>query len=256
MNEDRTPPPAIRQGPSLQDWLLLVIGAAFVLMGLAVLSKDPTAGLVTIAFFGSCLGVAVINIVRKRRYQSYAALAPAHVSVAGGVPIRPKKSIAVAMSLWLIGLGLIMAVAGARYPLAFRLIGVVLMILGAGMLIAIWKNWVPAGFLQFDPDAFTIGYRRFAVRIPWDNIASVMEGEYHSNPVLLLDVHDAAAITAVPPDALARAMKAIATNRTWAGADFMVMTTQFGLDLPVLSETVLRYAQDQSARVSLQKRIA
>ena len=148
-----------------------------------------------------------------------------------------------------------MAVAGAGYPLAFRLIGVTLTLLGAGMLVAVWKNWVPAGFLQFDPGAFTIGYRRFAVSIPWDNIASVTEGEYHSNPVLLLDVDDTAAITVVPPEALAKAMKAIATNRTWTGADFMVMTTQFGLDLPVLSETVRRYARDQSARAGLQKRL-
>lgn len=256
MDEDRTPPPAFRRGPSLQDWLLLVIGAAFVLMGLAVLPKDPTAGLVTIAFFGSCLGVAVINVVRKRRYRRYAALAPAHVSVAGGVPIRPKKSIAVAMSLWLIGLGLIMAVAGARYPLAFRLIGVALMVLGAGMLVAIWKNWVPVGFLQFDPGALTLGYRGFSVRVPWDNIAAVSEGEYHSNPVLYLDLNDISLISADPPEALPKAMKLIATHRAWGGADLMFMTTQFGLDLPVLSETVLRYAQDQRARAGLQKRLA
>ncbi len=255
MNEERLPPP-LRRGPGPQDWLLFAIGVAFVLMGIVALPKDPMAGIVTIAFFGSCLGMAVITIVRKRRYRSYAALAPAEVSVAGGVPIRPKKAIAVAMSLWLVGLGLVMAVVGARYPLAFRLIGVSLVVLGAGMLFAIWKEWVPAGFLRFDPEAFTIGYRRFAIAIPWDNIASVAEGEYHSNPVLLLDVHDVAAIRVDPPDALAKAMKAISTSRNWTGADFMFMTTQFGLDLPLLTETVLRYARDQSARADLQKRLA
>ena len=40
------------------------------------------------------------------------------------------------------------------------------------------------------------------------------------------------------------------------GADFAIMTTHYGIDLPVLAETVARYVGNAGARAELRPRLS
>ena len=73
----------------------------------------------------------------------------------------------------------------------------------------------------------------------------------NSNPVLLIAIADADSLGIEPRQATGRAMKAIARSRSLMGADFMIMTTHYGIDLPVLADAIARYVNDVSARAEL-----
>ena len=238
--------------PSFQDWLLLAIGIAFVAIGLVILPSNPDTGIVTLAFFGSCLAVFASVIARKLRYRKFVA---SKVDVVGGIPIRPKKALMVVMGLWMLVLGVIMFVYGHSYPFEFRAIAAFVAVVGVVLFVGAALGKWPGGYLQFDPDCLTIAQRRWSARIPWHSIAAVHEAEYHSNPVLLIAVPDLAAIAIEPASATARAFKAIAKMQTYMGAEFAIMSTHYGMDLPVLAAAVTRYASDAAARKELGQRL-
>jgi hypothetical protein len=241
-----------RPRPTFKEWLLLAINIAFVAMGLLILPDERDTGLVTIAFFGSCLAVAAATILRKLRYRRFTA---ERIEVAGGVPIRPSNYLMPLLGAWLAVLGVVLFVFGHDYPLMFRALAVVVAGVGVALLALSFTGRVPGGFLQFDPEGLTIAQRAWGARIAWDNIAAVHEGEFSSNPVLLVTVAERARLDIVPPEAQMRAMRDI--GRTWAimGADFAIMTAHYGIDLPVLAGTIARYAQDAAARADLRPRL-
>ena len=238
--------------PNFHDWMLLAIGIVFVAMGLLILPSKPDAGIVTLAFFGSCLVVFANTILRKLRYRKFTA---SKVDVVGGIPIRPKRAVMIGLGGCFAALGSILVVFGGSYPPAFRAIGGSLAVLGvvlaAGALMGKW----PGGYLQFDPAGLTISQRGWRTQIPWGRITAIVEGEYHSNPVLLLAVDDLASLLVEPPEARVKAYKAIAHSQTWMGAEFAIMTTHYGIDLPVLAATVRRYVTNTAARGELGQRL-
>jgi hypothetical protein len=237
--------------PTFQDWLLLVLNVVFVAAGLLILPSSPDAGIVTLAFFGTCLFVSAGTVLRKFRFRRHAA---AKVDVQGGVPIRPRMGAMLALGGWLTVLGIILVVFGHSYPLLFRILGAGVAIAGGVLTFGVLVGWWPGGFLQFDPHHLTIAQRAWRVRLPWDEIVDVVEAELQSNPVLLIAVADADRLAVDPPQAVGRAMKAIANSRALIGADFMIMTTHYGIDLPVLSDAIARYVNDVSARAELRHR--
>jgi hypothetical protein len=238
--------------PSWQEWLLLAINLIFVVMGLLILPHDRDAGIVTLALFGSCLVSSAATILRKRRFGRFSA---EKVDVIGGVPIRAQAGLMKLLGAWLLILGIILVVFGHDYPQYFRYLSWFVALVGAAVLGGALAGLWPGGYLQFDPDALTIAQRTWRARIPWDEITSVSAGEYQSNPVLLIDVADGARLNIMPPEETARAMKAIAQSQAMMGADFAIMTTHYGIDLPVLGATVARYVQDASARAELRPRL-
>jgi hypothetical protein len=249
---DEIPPPPHSPPPTRQDWLLLAINIVFVAMGLLILPGDRDTGIVTLAFFGSCLAVSAATILRKRRYRRFVA---EKVEVVGGVPIRPKTGVMQLLGAWLLVLGIVLVVFGQHYPLILQYIAVFIAFVGAAVFVAALAGQWPGGYLQFDPEAFTIAQRKWRARIPWDDITFVQEAEYHSNPVLLISVANAAHLDIKPIEASGRAMQKIAQSQAWMGADFAIMTTHYGIDLPVLSATVARYVQDVSVRAELGPRL-
>lgn len=240
-----------RPGPTFKDWLLLSINIVFVAMGLVIVRDDFNVGIVTIAFFGSCLAVAANAVVSKLRFRTFTAT---RVDVVGGVPIRPLRWKMQLLGLWLLGLGVVLVVFGENYPPMFRALAGVIGLAGAALLIATLTRQWPAGFLQFDPDALTIAGRNWRARIPWGRISLVAEGDYHSNPVLFIGVDDITAIDIGSPPGADAALKAMARSRMMMGSEFAIMTSQYGIDLPVLAETVRGYAEDPVARVRLRPR--
>lgn len=247
---------SVRPRPSFQDWLLVAINTAFVAAGIVILPREPAGGIVTLAFFGSCLAVSAATVWRKLRYRRFRA---EHIDVAGGVPIRPSRTFLPLLGGWLAILGVVLFVFGGEVGPIFQAVAVIIAIAGFATLALALSGYAAGGFLQFDPDALTIAQRTWhgtwAARLPWDDIVSVQEGEYQSNPMLLVTVADPAALEIAPAKARGLAMRDIARARAWMGADFAVMTLHYGIALPLLAETVARYVNDAAARAELRPRL-
>jgi hypothetical protein len=238
------------------DWLLVALNTAFVAAGIVILPREPAGGLATLAFFGSCLAVSAGTVWRKLRYRRFAG---ERIDVAGGVPIRPSSTFLPLLGGWLALLGVVLFVFGGEIGLIFQAIAVIIAVTGMTTLVLALTGYATGAFLQFDPDALTIGQLSWQgpwrARIPWDDIVSVREGEYESNPMLLVTVVDPAVLQIVPAKARDRAMRDIARARQWMDADFAVMTSLYGIALPVLAETVARYVNDAAARAELHPRL-
>lgn len=233
--------------PTPTDWLVLAINIAFVATGIIILPSSPDVGIVTLAFFGSCLVVSAGTVLRKFRFRRFASN---QVRVLGGVPIRSKDSRMLILGGWLLVLGVLLVLFGHNYPALFRALSGCVAIVGCVLMAGVLAGWWRS-FLQFDPGHLTIGQRGWLVRVPWDEIVAVQETDMHSNPALFIAVSDPARLIVEPPDAAGRAMKAMARNQSMCGAEFMIMTANFGIDLPVLSEAISRYASTASARSEL-----
>lgn len=239
--------------PTRGDWLLLTVNIVFVAMSLIILPSDFELGITSLTMFGGCLVFSAAIILRKYRFQKFSAET---VRVLGGVPIRPKTTALLVMSFWLLAFGLINIIVGQSHQLPMRVLSVLIAVLGAVLVLGVFAGWWPRGFVQFDPAHFTIGYRNWLVRVPWDEIAAIQESELHSNPVLLIAVGDLTTLVIEPPGASGRAMKGIASTRSMTGTEFMIMTARYGIDLPVFSDAIARYAKDVSARTELHASLA
>lgn len=241
-----------RPVPSFGDWALVAINVAFVVMGLIILPREPATGIVTLAFFGSCLAVSAGTVLRKLRDRRFTA---ERIAVAGGVPIRPSNLYLPLLGAWLAALGVVLTLFGPDYPLLFRVLAGGVAVVGIVVLALSITGRLPGGFLQFDPDALTIAHRTWRARIAWDNIAAVGEGELSSNAVLLLTLADPAQLDIVPAQARNRALRDIGTTQALMGADFMIMPRQYGIALPVLAATIARYVGEPAARAELRPRL-
>jgi hypothetical protein len=242
--------PTTHSRPTVSDWLLLIVGLMFVVAGLIILPRKPDVGIVTLAFFGSCTGVFVATILRKLRYGRFRAK---RAEVIGGVPIYPSRLRAVLLGGWMFVLGVILFVFGSAYPSLFRWLAVFVALVGAGLLFGVFIGRLPAGFMQFDPDALTLGQRGWHARIPWSEIAEIAEGEIHGNPTLFLWLRNIHAVDVQPPSAQVRAEKRMLSSMTWLGAHFAIMASQYGIDLPVLAAAVRCYVADPTARAELDR---
>lgn len=234
------------------DWLLIVINTVFVAAGIIMLPREPTGGILTLAFFGSCLVIAVRVVVGKLRARRFTA---ERIDVAGGVPIRPSRIFLPLLGGWLAVLGVILYVFGGELPLIFRAIAVFIAIVGVAVLVLSLTGVISAGFLQFDPDALTIAQRKWRVRIPWDDIDGVHEGEFASNPLLFLTLSDLGRLEIEPADARGPAMDQIHKTQSDMGADFAINTWHYGIPLPLLSTTIAHYVVNSAARAELRPRL-
>jgi hypothetical protein len=245
-------PRPLRPRPTATEWLLVAINTAFVAAGIVILPREPAGGVVTLAFFGSCLAVSLATVWRKLRYRRFTA---ERIDVAGGVPIRPSRTFLPLLGGWLAILGVVLFWFGGGIGPIFQAIAVIIAVAGIGTLLLALTGFATAGYLQFDPDALTIAQRRWAARIPWDDIVRVQEGEYQSNPMLLITVAAPAELEIVPAKSRDLAMHDIARTGGLMGADFAVMTWHYGIALPVLAETVARYVNDATVRAELRPRL-
>lgn len=235
-------------GPSRYDWATFLISVLFTLMGFLILSSDRNVGIVTIALFGSCAVVLGATVFRKRRHSRFQET---HVEVAGGVPIRESRMRYVALGAWMTVLGLLMWYFGDTYPALFRWLSLAVAAAGVAVLGAIALGRLPSGFLQFDPDGLTVADRTARVAIPWQNVMETGEAELHGNPMLLIVLADMAGIRIDPPDATPRVYKTMAQTQAMYGSHFAIMTSYYGIDLPVLAAAVRRYAGDPGSRAQL-----
>jgi hypothetical protein len=151
----------------------------------------------------------------------------------------------------LLGLGGLLLAYSHSAPALVVLCIVVMIVAGAALMIGVLAGVLPVGFLQFDPEGLTIGHRRDSFILPWDSISAVAPGEFNDNPVLFLSVHELGSIIVHPPDARVRVIARLMSNLRWVGAHVMIMTSQYGIDLPLLVGAVERYVAEPGARQEL-----
>lgn len=243
---DRYPP------PSWQDWGLLGIGVVFCACGLLIFGERPEVGIMTLLLFGGCTVVFARIILRRYRYRRYRASV---AEVQGGVRIPPARTRFVLMALWMIALGVAAHAYARGYGAIFQWLCYGVGVAGAVLLLGVISGRVPAmSFLQFDPAGLTVGYRRWTLMLPWDDIVNVAEAEMSSNPVVLLWLNDAQALQVDPPGKRASAWRMLASKSAWTGADITIMASQYAIDLPLLVDAISRYVREPDSRAALARR--
>ena len=233
------------------DWLVLCISVVFVVTGLFILPSNRDAGIVTVAFFGTCGAVAAATIARKLRFSR---MRPLHAEIAGGIPIRPSRASLFTVGAGFAGLGGILIVFGRSYGTIFWSMSWLTALVGAFLLVALALRWLPVGYIQFDPDGITIGEHRWAFTVPWDRVARIASGEFHDNPVLYIWIDQLESVIVQPPELRPKVIKRLATNARWVGAHVMLMTTQYQLDIPPLMRALERYIAHPASRAELAPR--
>ena len=247
MNEDAQHP-----GPRRGDWALLVVSAVFVAMGLLMLLKKPRAAVVTLAFFGGCLALAIFNVVEKRRFSRYRAT---RVEIAGGVPLRPSRAKTFGVGVSVLAVGGVPLLVDEGMPLHVRACFWLMALAGAALSVLVVLGKAPVGFVQLDPPGITFGHRGYAMLVPWDAIRAIAMGELSHNAALFLHLARPDQVQAIPAHAAARVAKQLSTNLAWNGAHIVLLTSQYGLDLPLVAQALERYVRDPNARSELGRRL-
>jgi hypothetical protein len=231
---------------------MVVIGAAFVMMGVSLLFHAPRVALNTLVFFGGCFAIAVVNVVEKRRFAGYRAT---RVEIAGGVPFRPSRWKTLLVSVWVLAAGVVgITVSDAPPLLATAALGF-MALAGGGFTVLVVLGKVPVGFVRLDPPWLAFGYRGCELRVPWDAIGSIRTGEISSNAALFLVLSRPGDLQTSPPQAPARIARILKRNLDWQGAHLVVLTSNYGLDLPLFAQALERYVRDPESRAELGRRL-
>ena len=236
---------------TFRDWLLAAVSALFTIIGLLMLRTDMNGGLVIITMFGSGFAFSLHTILRKKRFR---LIRPIQATVVGGMPIRPPRKKAIFVALALIAIGLIFTIFGQHLGATFQLISGILIIIGGCVAIAIAAGILPAGFVQFDPEGFTLGGAKWKATVPWSSISNMTEAELHDNPAIFLWVNSAHDIVVEPATYKKKILKQVALSQAWVGADFAIMPSQYNIDAPVFFAALTRYISTPSTRAELQPR--
>ncbi|KUM54827.1 hypothetical protein AR688_16320 [Rheinheimera sp. EpRS3] len=233
---------------TFKDWLFALIGLLFTLSGLLIIQKDFNTGITTLVFFGSCFAVAAHTIIRKLRLQRQSLRT---VTVVGGEPIHASKKRIALLGIGLLAFGSTLMLFQPDDNKIFYGITLLIALTGAVMLVGLFSGRLAKTYIQFDPSGFTFGYPKGKVSIPWEAITDLYRGEIHNNQAIFLSVAQEN-ILVEPASYLAKVNKQMASSRKWTGADFVIMTSTYGIDAPVLMAAIERYITQPEARVELQ----
>lgn len=244
-----TPSPSSLHTVSFQDWLLAFIGFVFTLGGLFLLPKDFNTGITTVALFGAGFAVAVHIILRKQRLRRLSLVA-LKAGVAGGVPIRQSRARIAMLGMGMTCLGAVLAAFQPERNVIMLGIAWFMIAVGVVLLGGLAVGLLPNGFIQFDPSGITFAQMRGKAIVPFTAITNIVCGEFNNNQAVFIWV-DQGAVAAEPPSYLPSAHKQMASSQAWFGADFVIMSSSYGIDAPVLSAALARYVADPSSRDEL-----
>lgn len=239
--------------PTFQDWLLVVIGLAFVVMGIVVLPRNPSVGIVTITFFGLCAGIGIRIVIGKRKDSGFQSLS---VQVIGGIDIRPSRRRIFVMACLLVFVGSVLIVFGGQYSIVFQALAGVIAGFGIVLVTLIALRKIPVGFIRFDYEGFTIGKKRWNVILPWDEILEVQAGDYSGNSALFLWIKSFDRIKTVPNEFRKSAVDEMRANEKWIGSHFIIVTENYNLSAPMVAEALERYILTPAAREELKERVS
>jgi len=235
-------------GASWRDRALVLVSGLFVAMGVLLLGRDVRLAITTLTFFGACFAFAVGNYLQKRRFSRYRITG---ARIVGGVRMRPSRIKTLLFALVALVVGAVPLLVDVPAPLHVRGALWLVALSGGGLAIAVALGEAPVGFVQFDPPGVTIGYRGYAVQVPWDSISRIEAGEAAHHPALFIFLSDPNELAIEPPQARDRAARSLDTTRSWYGADLCLLPDQYGLDLPLLMRALERYLNEPSTRAEL-----
>jgi hypothetical protein len=233
---------------TIGEWFLLAISVCFTVLPLFLMRTDFRESMVMLAMFGSALLVNIHIIRRKFRLKKLTGIS---VKVVGGITIRPSRTRLTQLSLGLMVVGNVFVLYGKQNDMVFQTIAWLMVAAGAAAFIGMLMGLLPAGSMRFKPTGLVFGRRAGEMLIPWDAIRHMSVGHVHSNQAVFLWLDDEA-VTASPATYLPKAQKEIASCRDWLGADFVVMSSIYGIDAPVLLATLERYAHQPECRAELE----
>lgn len=238
----------MRAKPS--DWLLLVVSALFTLAGgaLLVFSDEPRKALGPMVFFGGCTAIAAYFLAVKVRFARNDAL-PGQVTVAPGrIPEARGRILAAGVGLTVVGAVL---VTTPGFSWLFTAAAAVIAVTGPVVLISAALGWIGSRWLAFEPEGLRVGDRHGSWLLHWDNVATIDIGEFNSNPLLWVGVHDAALAIAStePPERQAHTSKQLTV--TGHRGVLSIMPLNFAMDAGLLARSIDTYARDPSRRAEL-----
>ncbi len=235
---------------TFKDWLLALIGLLFTLGGLLIIKKDFKTGITTLALFGACFASAVRVIIRKSRLQKQSLVTAA---VAGGEPIRPSRRRIAMLGVGLLAVGSVLAIFQPDGDKIFFGCALFMALAGSALLVGLATGRLSKAYLQFDPPGLSFGDAGGRAVIPWDAIERVARGELSNNPVVFLSV-DRDSVVAEPSSYLGKVQRRMASSRSWTGADFVIMSSTYGIDATVLVAALTRYMTSPESRQELRAR--
>jgi hypothetical protein len=182
--------------PSFRDWIYLLVSLGFTAGGIFLIHEDLNAAISIIVIFGGGAFVTAGTILRKLRYRRESSVIEA--DIAGGVPIRPSRTVALMIGLAIFISGSTLLYFGDHSPLLYRLSIFVFTSIGVCILLGLLFRILPIGYIQFDPFGLTIGLRLWTLTIPWDQIAFVTPGGFGDNNMLLIGIPQIEAVEIKP----------------------------------------------------------
>lgn len=248
MLEEEPSRPALPPGPSWRDWALLAVNVVFVGMGLVLLPVKFDVAIVTLTFFGFCALVPITTILRKRRNRRLRLL---RAAVVGGVRIRPSRLRTLALGVGLLLLGAVLIVFGRGYPWLMHVVVWIISATGAVLTVGVLVGKFPVGYLMFTPRGLTIARRKYTSLVSWDDMVMWDSAEFHDNPVLRIWVRPGAISVVEPPSESSRAEADSVSSLAWMGAPIAIMTSGYGLDVPVVLLAIERYVREPGSRAEL-----
>lgn len=251
------------QGPTVKDWLLLIVSLLFVAGGVPIMLADPDSfrtAVACMAFFSACSLIAIWIIVRKLRFAAQLR-EPGSASIHGcvAIPVDRRKRWIGAIGLTV--LGSIMAWGGAELGQVFTWLSMFMAGVGLVMAIGLALGLIGHEYLVFEPAGIRMGNRHYSYLIAWDHVAVAEIGDHHDNPVLRIQVRDTRSILASlrvergsPSASRPHLERALARSRTWFGCPVALFPEHYGLDSARLLRAVARYIAEPAARAELARR--
>ena len=240
-----------------ENWLLATIGLIFMGLCLWIIPGNFNLGINGIMFGGLCFALAVRIILRKLRLQKLAqSPSPSQLQatlaalVAAGVPIRPSRVRMAMLIVVLLVVGTVLVVFPIEDNKLVLACGLLIAITGLALLIGRVTGLLTRAYIQLDPAGLTLGYYGGKAMVPWSAILTVDHTEINSNQAVYFRVVHKA-VTAEPAAYLANVHKKMASSMRWFRADFVIMSSHFGIDAPVLAAAITKYKTSPEARQEL-----
>lgn len=247
------------RGTTFGEWLLLVFLLGMVLLNVALpfLGRGELWQIGAVAMLVALAADPALTIKSKLRAHQVALHPSLALSVAGGLPIVPRRGPTLRIGVGALVVGVLLAVTGQSLGTMVLLAG--LLVAGFGcvtlMDLALGRNKLPA--LIFIPDGLRLETASITYLVRWDAMGvhplSVQEPTLVcicvSEPARL--VADAQIVSGDPLIERAKFARVIEDNLTWFGAPVTVSCPDYGLDALLLMRALHRYIDDPAAREEL-----
>lgn len=234
--------------------------ASVTAIGVWVGSTGELAGWAVAAVFAGATAVAAWRLARQQTLKLHAGAEA--VDVEGHVPISMPQTSVRAIAAGLLLVGTAGATLGKAIGVLFVGLSSFMAVVGVAIAIASVLGLLARPFLQFEPAGLRMGDSKYSYVVEWNNLAKIGADTVNGEPILLIRVADVRRLdrtveTRKTKDwARHNLNRLVGTNRRAYGCDLSIIPAQYGTDLALLLHAIRRYAEDPSARGSLEAKLA